>query len=247
MPHDIRFGTWIVSINFCYHYFEEIVKFTKALKPEVSTTPGQVSVVNKLKKLVADHEKDLISQIRFIHHTYGRLPVYILQLEASKLTFMQAFEVVKKLETYLTAPLDTDLETGFKKCVIDVKNKFIADQAKNPGFYEIHKLCLNIEGTPYLFAVIHSCGPERMFAKFRREYCEDTKQSTSPEQVKKETTVKFSARPDSVADRDSSSSDDSSSYDSSSDDSSSEDEEESERIRQDIDYWGEVNFSHVLK
>ena len=199
MPHEIRFGSWLRTINFCHWHFLAVFNFIVELQPERSTKKATTSEpatsrVNQLKQFATDVSRVTLLHecIEFIFESYSELPMYIYKLEQEKLLLVEAFhwlEQVKETLKHATA----NATDKFKTSSVSILAKFEHDLDNNTGMWQMLAEVEQDQQSVYKYAPLNSCGCERMLARFRLDCCQPNV-NLSPEQVKMRTAIKGSFR-----------------------------------------------------
>ena len=179
MPHDIRFGTWVTTANFCHNFIYEIKAFVLSLavpkntnrQPAFESEEEQLRDTNRIRKLQTMlQDVQVFEQIRreleFVNKFYSEVPKLIAKLEDNKLTLLQANDLVDLVVVLFRLAVH-ECHTEEKGKAQKVLNKLESGISDNAEYTNLVKLCRQDPLTIYNFVSIHSMDCERLFAQFR--------------------------------------------------------------------------------
>ena len=182
VPHDIRFGTWITTANFCHIFLLEIRAFILSLslpKSRISQAAFESEIeqqqdtnrIRKLQHLVQDGPvfDQLRRELAFVNKYYSEIPKLIYKLEDNQLTLCKASDMVDLVTALLRLPAH-ECDEEEKEKAEKVFRKLESGLEGNTEYIKLVQLCRSEPESMFNYATIHSMDCERFFAKFRMKF-----------------------------------------------------------------------------
>lgn len=170
IPHEIRWGTYQITVNYLYHYNKAMINFIMMLKSDDKDNETSTRLA-RLQGIFSNQDKvqQFKQQIEFLYDCYSELPKFIYKLEKKSVKFNDALSVWKSARKYLCVAVEKYKDCNYFEITTKVVSEFDRCENKNPGLIEIEKICEN--SVPfYMFSPITSSDTERFFYEFRIDF-----------------------------------------------------------------------------
>lgn len=129
--------------------------------------------IEELKMLVSTSKTVILEQIIILFDLYSDLPIFIYQIESSKMPFQKSADIITRCLQYLKSAISKAPE-HFRKTAEEIYTKFSDSVNGNSGFWEMYQQCIENKESVYHWGPVNSCGCERFFALFRLFFCRET-------------------------------------------------------------------------
>lgn len=203
IPHNIRWGTWIKTVNYLYWHFDAVIHFLVQLpedkKPkstsENSDCEGDFTRLLQLKNDIQNesYKNNLRKSIDFVFKFYSNLPCLITMAEKSQTEISKVNSYVDMFKAMLNIA-SQQAPPEFKQIANNLVSKFENCLKDNTGFYQLVEYIKIDPASLYRFSPATSAGTERLFGAYRIYFGDKRQQNYGNDKLEMATAGKVAIR-----------------------------------------------------